>query len=1491
MEELAGCPVCGHENPPEHAYCSDCGARLVLVCPVCGFESSLDCKFCGKCGTPLEDRLTESELDHLRIYLPLPLVERLQFASQPLSTELLELCVTHLAKLAQVTCTHLPAYLAEQIVHAPVPGQTGGRFLEGTLLFADLDGFVALSERLNRIGEGGAAEITQIVNRYFGSMLRVLSDHRGYLIKFGGDALLGLFLEPGSAARAMQATLLMQSAMAEFACIETTQGEFALRVQIGVRKGRFFSAQLGTPGQMECALLGADVNAAVAAESAAEAGQVLVDRQTRDAIDVPCRAVPAPQDDRYLVIEEIEPYVPVAESPFRTLDFPSVPTLYGLRQAVVLLDALTPYLPAGLLSTIAGDPGNIRLVGERRLVAVLFAGVHGLGEIVDRLGPGHKDRILAALDHYYVGAQDAVRRYGGVINKIDVSDVGDKLLAFFGAPVALQEDVECAVRAAIEMRDAMDSLNRSLADIAGLPNLRLSQRIAISYGYVFAGYAGTRWRHEYTVMGDEVNLAARLLSETEPGGITVSSYIRHKVQGVFDFASHREVIVKGKAEPVPIFTVSGVRAVPESVRGLRGMHSPIVGRKAQWDQWLQAFDRLLSGRGQVVSVTGEAGLGKSRLVAEMRLHATQTDEPGACWIEGHCLSYTESESYRPFIEAIRQMAGMKPGDTKVESWNKLHSAVEALVPPDRVPQVLPYLARFVGLPIEGSDEMRYLDAEALQRQTFIAIRMFVEAYASSVRTSNAVYAEFARGPFVLVLEDIHWIDQASVSLLTYLLPLVNRVPLMLLLLYRPERTGRCWEVHQKVDREFAHCATVIALQPLSAFDSRQLLDNLIQIERWPAPVRDLIVDRAEGNPLYLEEILRALIDDEVLARDDCGTWRVADGPGPVGVPDTLQGVILARIDRLDPLCREIVDIAAVIGRDFSFDLLACLCPCDREQLDYAVVRLQQHDIVHETQRTPELLYTFKHAMVREACYGRLADHTRRPYHRQIAAYLEKERSIGRTEAERNYALIAHHAFIGHDWSRAFLYHRLVGQRDKARYANREAIEALGKALYSAEHIDAAETTSERGAVHQDLGELLTVTGEYDGAKVHLERARAMAAEQGDRVAEALSCRGMAYVDQYRGDLPAALRWAEQGLAVLEGVGTDVAEAAELLMIAGLVNARLGNRGAALEQSQRSMRIARQLDDVRVLARACNLLGYVSHMGGQVADAARYTEQALDLYREVQDVGGQATAHNQVANVYYYTGQWREAEEHYCQARAVFERIADQYHCITTDNNLGGIARDQGRLDEAQATFEGAIRALEQIEGSPWVLGTLHMNLAATLTRRNEIDAARQHLRVSQDLFEKSQARTSLPEVYRHWAVTELRAGDPPVAMGHAERALDLAREMQVRGEEGVICRVLGEILAAQGQLERARVHLVKSDSILGQVRDRYQWACAQFALARLYWIQGKPGKALVMLGRCTEAFQQLGAALDLQAAYSLRQEIDAFLSDERSEDDELPDAS
>ena len=1421
----------------------------------------------------VSEGLTSSELAHLQRFLPANLMQSLTEAGSKPAKSILSPCVAHLASLLEATTSHLPVSLVRQVRRQPNPGQADGEFVEGTLLFADISGFTAMSEKLSQIGREGAEEVTAVVNRYFDAMLDILRAHDGQLIRFGGDALLGLFTESAnngfddifpdlsdnsghnSATLAIQAAMKMQAAMIHFAETKTSQGSFPLRMSVGIKRGRFFAAQLGSIENMEYALFGPDVNKTAAVESAALAGQVLIDQQTYDAVDadVMLTAVPLPDDPRFLRVKYIDQPPNRTYTPPQETLYPLAPDLASLRRHITWLATFTPYLPTGLLPRLASDPRAPSLKGEHRLVASLFANVDGLGDAVERLGDGQEALIVTALNRYYVSMSEAIRPFGGVMNKVDLYDHGDKVLVTFGAPIAHEDDAERAVRAALAMQEALAELNKTLPAELGLPEWQLSQRIGISYSYVFAGYVGASWRHEYTVMGDEVNLAARLMSAANDGCVLVNENVRRQTETVAELIPEGVVQLKGKSQPVPIFAVTGLQAMPEQSLGIQGLQAPLVGREAEQAVLQDNIDQLFSGFGRIVSLIGEAGQGKSRLVYDARQDEIR-------WLHVRCLSFTETVSYRPFRELVRQLVGIQPDVDANLAMQTLHQTLYQNLPAEEATDSLPYIANFLKLPLDETlaQKIRYLDGEALQQHTYIAIRTLIVAQ-SRIR------------PLIIWFDNIHWMDNASLDLLTFLLPLVDQLPLLLLLLFRPEREKGSWQLRERLVETHSYHYTEIRIEGLSRQDARKLLHSLVPIEDWPEGAETLILDRAEGNPLYLEEVVRSLINDGLLTPIENGRWQFSQTVAAITVPETLEGVLLARLDRLEELCRWTAQVASVVGRSFPYDVLEHITSDRNDQpLDGYVTELQLVEMIREAQRNPERVYAFIHSLLQEVAYNSLAVSSRKTYHRLVAAFLEDGRTSGWGDVDSLPPLIAHHAYMGEDWQRALKHQMIAGEQAQNLSANQDAIDHFQKARHAATQLDGQDTAVAQQKIYLALSQLYIGTGQYDHALEHLPVAYELAENNQDAAGRTAVCRWRARLHELRGEYPEAFTWIEKGLA--DETQRNTAEYAQILLIAGLINIRQGQQDEALEHCRTALEIAQQLGEVTALARAYNLLGITS-LRSDSNEAIERFQRAFELYQQAGDVQGQATSHNLIANAYFNLGRWRKADFHYRQALRIFEQIGDIYNQSIANNNLGGIAKNRGQAEEALDYYREGLQLAEKLGGSAWLVGVFHMNLGATFVLQQNTGQAYHHLRQARSYFDQVMSKDFLAETLRYLAEAALLDGDFGQAAAWAEEGIQVADKLAMAVEAACCWCVLGQIALAQNDLPTAESHLRRGMTLLETLSDEYQLARSRYWLARLLTKRQQQVEARQLLAQAQKVFAHLDAALDLTAVQALQKEL------------------
>ena len=553
---------------------------------------------------------------------------------------------------------------------------------------------------------------------------------------------------------------------------------------------------------------------------------------------------------------------------------------------------LEQYIPRELLSKLEAAQSGGGMRGEPRVVTMLFCDVAGSTAGASKLDPEEWSEIMnGAFEHLIA----PVYHYEGTLARL----MGDAILAFFGAPIAHEDDPQRAVLAGLEIVDGIRPYRLEVNKRWGLD---FDVRVGINTGLVVVGEVGSDLRVEYTAMGDAINLAARMEQTAQPDTVQISADTHRLLAPLFDFEDLGEIEVKGKTEPVQVYKVLGQTAEPGRLRGIEGLDSPLVGRDREIGTLKSVIAELRQGRGQVVSVMGEAGLGKSRLIAELQHalisegvlstlngdSAAGTNASGSAtiaWHEGRSLSYRSSTPYSPFVNLLSDYFGLRTEESDEEKYEKVRSGTEHLKP-GRVEESAPFLATVMGIELtgEGAERVKYLSPPQVRDRVFSTICDFFERLA-------------AIRPLVLVFEDLHWTDPTSLDLIEHLMACTDRAPLAIVALFRPQRQEPSWRFHETAARDCNHRYTSITLDPLDEDSSRSLVANLLHIEDLPESVRGLILTKAEGNPFYVEEVIRSLLDAQLVVWED-SHWRATREIESIAVPDTLAGVINARLDRL-----------------------------------------------------------------------------------------------------------------------------------------------------------------------------------------------------------------------------------------------------------------------------------------------------------------------------------------------------------------------------------------------------------------------------------------------------------------------------------------------------------------------------------------------------------------------------------------------------------------
>jgi ABC-type oligopeptide transport system substrate-binding subunit/class 3 adenylate cyclase len=646
-----------------------------------------------------------------------------------------------------------------------------------------------------------------------------------------------------------------------------------------------------------------------------------------------------------------------------------------------------------------------RLEGERKPVTILFTDIVGSTALAEKLDPEEWREVVSGA-HRVVG--EAVGRYEGTIAQL----LGDGVLAFFGAPQTHEDDPQRAVHAALDIQASIREYAHTLEGYLD----GFQMRIGIHCGTVVVGPVGDEQHMEYLAIGDAVNLAARLQSAASPGGVLISEAIARTVEHAFELQDKGLETFRGKSEPVQVFEALAVKTGAWSGRAPSHFTSPLVGRQPELAQLIRALGGLQRGLGQVAAIYGEAGIGKSRLIQEAREAVSAAGGPEIRWLEGRALSYGGALSFWAITQLLKDDLGLSDADPEARIKVMLRRRAEELFA-ERADGYLPYLAHLLGVHSESEwrELLRQFDGETLKRQVLLSIGEYFAGLAN-------------RQPTALVFEDMHWADPSSLEALESLLPLTDHYPIMIILLARPEKEAGSWRIRPRLQSDYAHRYTEISLPPLSVEVGSQMIDHLLGCVDLPEEVMGIMLERADGNPLYLEEIARSLVEQGAVALED-GCWKATPAIIESSIPDTLQGLLLARIDRLEEDVRRTLQMASVIGRSFLYRLLQAICRAE-QQIDTDLTRLQRLDLVREKTRQPELEYIFKHSLTQEAAYNSLLIERRREFHRRVAEALE---DLFANQMEDFYGLLAHHYDAAGMGEKAATY--LLRAGDKARVEN------------------------------------------------------------------------------------------------------------------------------------------------------------------------------------------------------------------------------------------------------------------------------------------------------------------------------------------------------------------------------------------------------------------------------------------------------------------------
>ena len=1036
------------------------------------------------------------------------------------------------------------------------------------------------------------------------------------------------------------------------------------------------------------------------------------------------------------------------------------------------------------------------LEGERKQVTVLFADLKDSTELIRGLDPEAAQQLL---DPALQRMMAAVHRFEGTVNQV----LGDGIMALFGAPIAHEDHALRACYAALAMQAAMQPYTEEVRRTRGL---ELRMRVGLNSGEVVVRAIGNDLHMDYSAVGETTVLAARMEQMATPGTIRLPAATLRLVEGLVHVTALGPVPVKGLSDPVEVFELTGVSPLRRRLQAAaaRGL-TRFVGRLPEVEAVRQARQRAGTGHGQVVAVVGEAGVGKSRLVYEC-VHAQDTQ--GWRVLESASVSYGKATPYFPVIELLKRYAQIEDADDPRTRRARITGQVLTL--DDALQDTLPPLLALLDALPEDSP-FRQLEPTQRRQHTLAALKRLL------LRDSQ-------EQPLLLVFEDLHWIDAETQALLDSLVESLPTARLLLLVNYRPEYQ------HGWGSKTYY---TQLRLDPLPPASADEFLHALLGDDPSLAALKPLLIARTEGNPFFLEESVRTLVETGVLVGEP-GAYRLARPLEGLQVPATVHAVLAARIDRLPPEEKRLLQTAAVIGTDVPFALLQTIADLPEDTLHRGLAHLQAAEFLYETRLFPAPEYTFKHALTHEVAYGSLLLERRRGLHAHLVEALE---ALAPDRMAEQVDRLAHHALRGEVWDKAVPYCQQAGARAHHRAAFGEAVAHFEQALQALAHLsEDGDTRVLALDLRLAMDGPLNALGETGRRLALLGEAEALARALDDRARLGRVLASMAFVLRQTGDSDGAIAAGQQALELATAVGESALQVRTSLSL-GMAYHDIGDFGRAVELLRRIVEAAdresgKPSTDVRLQPQAwlTRTLGAL----GAFAEGRRYGEEALRL--ATLEGRGQApvVAHGCLGELYLAQGDLEHAVRVLDQGLALCRASGNWLWLQVIAAWLGYAAALQGRLAEGRALLEEAIS-----ESLRTGVLTGHARRLAWLSEVCRLagggEEAEQHARQALDLARQQKERANEALALHQLGVVQAHADPPDVAQAeaHYQQALALADELGMRPLQAHCHLGLGTLYATTGQRPQARAALSTAIDLYRAMDMTYWLPQAEAALAQV----------------------------------------------------------
>jgi predicted ATPase/class 3 adenylate cyclase len=1085
------------------------------------------------------------------------------------------------------------------------------------------------------------------------------------------------------------------------------------------------------------------------------------------------------------------------------------------------------YTPQFLAKKILTARSSIE--GERKLLTVLFADVANYTAMAEKLDPEIVHQIM---DGCFNLLMSEIHKYEGTINQF----TGDGVMTLFGAPVAHEDHAQRACHAALSIQKSIAEYgNKMMKDFA----VEFKMRIGINSGPVVVGAIGDNLRMDYTAIGDTTNLASRIENMARPGTILVSSHTHKLARDFFEFKSLGKIEVKGKEALQEAFELIKAGEVDTRIGAAvaKGL-SRFVGREKSISSLMEAYAKTQSGSGQIVGIVGEAGVGKSRLLLEFKKRLSNDN---FIYLEGRCLQYGGSMVYLPVLDILRSYFEFKDGDQELLIKKKMEEKILQI--DEKLKGALPAFHALLSLKVE---DQSYPKLKPIQKRekAFEAIR-------------DLLVRESQDRPIILVVEDLHWIDKTSEEFFGYLIEWLANTHILLVLLYRPEYT------HTWGSKSYY---TKIGLTQLTSQSSAELIQAILYDCEIEPGLETLILNRSAGTPLYIEELTHSLLENGTIQREQNQCFLTIE-PKDIQIPDTIQGIIAARMDRLEDNLKRTMQVASVIGRDFAFRILQTITGV-REELKSYLLNLQGLEFIYEKSLFPELEYIFKHALTQEVAYNSLLTTRRKEIHERIGEAIEQ---IYAERPEEFYEMLAYHYDHGEVWEKAFLYLSKSGNKARQAFANHEAIGFYTKAIdVSGRITPALQEKEELLSIYEGRGLVWLLLFKLDEAIDDFQIMRQIACASGNqrKEGESLGHLALAHLEKLSEEhFPFVEQYAQAAIQLSQQTG-DQKILAKGLSSLGLVNQACGNLIEADRNLEASLKISRQEGFKESSCQSMSFLGLQAYWQGHFERAVSFGRDGLAVSRDIHDGFHELLTLGNLAFAHWGVGDYGEA----------FRILHDGIRVARERDSWLGTGRMMNTLGWLHSEFGDVAHAMEYDQESA-ELGRAYRISNVEISAL--INLGRDHFLLGQHERALSYLEPTLDRVQREafgahrwrWTI-RLLVGLAEVhdARGAYEEALRYVeeglKEAQATSSQKYVAKgwaLRGKILAQMGDRETAGAELQRAHTLAEQLICPALSYPIAFDLGRWHETAGQEQEAATLYGTAKAAIERMATTIEDEA--------------------------